>query len=945
MGGFRREQGGVILISRASRRLFSFSLLLLAAVSFAGQDWEKFPVGPFSGLNDRDNSYTIPAQNAQALLNVEVTAGGKSVKKRRGYGIAWTLPITTSAVHGVYDFFDAGGNEVNLFFNDNDINSSVGGGSLNLLLSTGALNATYQCTDSLGQAYCANSSRTTLYKISGSTLTQIQTVSSTGTMVATAVTRLAMAGFSDAPSRIDFSAETDFTSWGSGSLGTSPAQFTINAPGSKITHITYAFGRLMWFKDTSFGYILIGNQPFQSDWVIKTVSYDVGTNDNTSVYREGILYFRGKDGHIYTFDGNTYERLSREITGTINQAQTRSSNSWTQTTQTDWAAGNITTSTWLNTTGFVGSVSLTTAAAIGSFIDSVSTSFAAGTETNVDTTSVPGYITIPISTNGFVVDQGTTTPANSGGNYSISGTANDYCSFYSDIGSVISTGTVTINNSATSISKKLNVSLYSNSSNLPGSVIVSTQISVSTVAVIGSTAAVFGSSSTPRFSFAGSSRLAPGTTYFLVIAWSDGSTDGIWLANNATTSSGTYTLGNPFRPGFSVYGKQFSSSAGRFTSRTFDTTFDTFTWTWQWGTFSSTGTMPSGSSVTYRTQYSNDSVNWSNTIVVATGVVANFPVSRYVRYLSTFTTTDLSTSPVISSITISSTERMRPWGTFDSQVNNAPNIASWDTFTADVVTSSGGTHTFYIRTSTGVFYTTATAVPAWVPVGNGGITTATVNAYFQIRDLIQTGSYAYNPLLNSFTINWFEGSASDKSYATYFDDKIFFSAPIGTGTTTNNKDLIYDLLNNTWIIWDLPSNGYYVKQNDLYFGSSSGGYVYKYGDIDNDAGSAINSYWQSKDFFAGDPFTVQEIPNISIAAKSVTNSTMTVTYELNGSSVSTFSIPLQSTNLFINNNRNLPAGTIGNTFSVQFGNNALDQYWEVFGVQFGVREKSWIPTP
>ena len=158
-------------------------------------------------------------------------------------------------------------------------------------------------------------------------------------MVAACVTRLAMAGFSEAPSRIDLSADTDFTSWGSGSLGSSPVQFTINSPGAKITHIVYAFNRLMWFKDTSFGYILIGNQPLQTDWVIKTISYDVGTNDNSSVYREGILYFRGKDGHIYMFDGSNYQRLSREIPNTISQAQNRTAGSWTQTTSADFNAG------------------------------------------------------------------------------------------------------------------------------------------------------------------------------------------------------------------------------------------------------------------------------------------------------------------------------------------------------------------------------------------------------------------------------------------------------------------------------------------------------------------------------------------------------------------------------------------------------------------------------
>jgi hypothetical protein len=43
------------------------------------------------------------------LLNVDVTPGGRSVKKRRGYGLSATLAVTTSPVHGIYDFYDASG--------------------------------------------------------------------------------------------------------------------------------------------------------------------------------------------------------------------------------------------------------------------------------------------------------------------------------------------------------------------------------------------------------------------------------------------------------------------------------------------------------------------------------------------------------------------------------------------------------------------------------------------------------------------------------------------------------------------------------------------------------------------------------------------------------------------------------------------------------------------
>jgi hypothetical protein len=60
-------------------------------------------IGPFGGLNNADSAFVIPANKAQDLLNVDVTPGGRSVKKRRGYGLSATLAVTTSPVHGIYD--------------------------------------------------------------------------------------------------------------------------------------------------------------------------------------------------------------------------------------------------------------------------------------------------------------------------------------------------------------------------------------------------------------------------------------------------------------------------------------------------------------------------------------------------------------------------------------------------------------------------------------------------------------------------------------------------------------------------------------------------------------------------------------------------------------------------------------------------------------------------
>ncbi len=199
--------------------------------------------------------------------------------------------------------------------------------------------------------------------------------------------------------------------------------------------------------------------------------------------------------------------------------------------------------------------------------------------------------------------------------------------------------------------------------------------------------------------------------------------------------------------------------------------------------------------------------------------------------------------------------------------------------------------------------------------------------------------------MSDFSQYWFEGQAADKSYATYFKEAIWFSVTSGTGATTNNRILRLDLLNQTWLLYDIPSNGFYVKNNSLYFGGVSSGTVYKYGDVDNDNGSPINAYWESKDFFNASPFTEDDITDLSAFFKAVNNSTMTITYSVSGSSETSYFVPMQRNNAqFGTNNRNMPLGTVGNTFSIKFGNNEADQIFEVFAIQYGGKQKSWKPT-
>lgn len=309
-------------------------LLFLSSLCFA----ETETIGPFGGLNNSENPFVIPSNMAQDLLNVDISEEGKSVKKRSGYGTAFTLTNSTSPVHGVYYFYDTDGSDVSLAFNDRNINRSVSGAAMSVIYSTATNGATWQCTDSAGFAYCANTSRYGIFKIDASAISNLSGFTSTGTMVTVTTERLVQAGFSDFPNMIWFSKANDFSTWTVGGNPTDPIQFTITSPGSGVKHITYGHGRVYWFKDNSFGYILEGAT--QADWRVVTISAFLGNLHNTSIYHEEILYFQGNDGHFYAYDGAKLVKLSKDIQQTINVTQGRTSNSWNQSSQSDFSGGS-----------------------------------------------------------------------------------------------------------------------------------------------------------------------------------------------------------------------------------------------------------------------------------------------------------------------------------------------------------------------------------------------------------------------------------------------------------------------------------------------------------------------------------------------------------------------------------------------------------------------------
>ena len=823
------------------KRVRAFLLAALLSSPLCAEDVLTGVIGPFGGLNNSDSSLIIPSNMAQDLLNVDITPGGKSVKKREGFSTYATLAITTSAIHGVYSFYDSSGNDVSLFFNDTRLTTSIAGGAFTVIMSSATAAQTWQCVDSQGFAYCAGSSRQWVVKTQGTTWSQ-HTVVSTGTMLAVTPKRMVQAGFSATPSRLDFSKENDFTTWTVGSQPTDPITFTITAPGSRITHIVYAHKKIYWFKESSFGYILEGAE--LADWQIKIVSSEIGTLDNTSTQdTDGNLYFRGQDGHIYVTDGGSVEKLSKDITPTVESAGTRTSNSVTMTSASDWGAGTFAINTvYVDTITTSGNI-LTT------FPEPFSSDRNGGGSTkNVWTDSTVSSGTVSVS----------------GGQLRLAVSA--------ALGS-------TDNMVAARTTEKIAALSWGTSIQFKVDEVTTDGAGGSDFALIIATHAVTRSFSDEKTFYFGFQSTASGTATL----WDSGVQNGCDTPTDITVST---TVSVPFYFNVWVATSVFSYGVN--------------------GTQLRYGSWTDCNSSAAKSQYAF--LTYNNITSTGLATVDYFHVAP-----QTFTWTSASQS-ISSSIT------------------------SWDQFSV-TKNESAGSLAFAIRSASTDSYTS---------VSDGAVPTIAKTTYWQthstfsLTDVTSTTGLS----VSDITQNWFEGSAADKAYATFHEDRIWFSVAAGDGQSTNNRILIYDLITPGWTIYDLAANGFMHRNHGLYFGgslASPGGRIFKFGGVHSDNLAYINAYWKSKDFFMDNPFVDKDFVSLSIAADAVESSSMTVTYSVNGQTGTSFTAPLGTSNTFARKNVNLPLGKVGGTLNVQFGNYASDQLFEVFAIQYGYRPRSWRP--
>lgn len=934
-------------------RLLKLCLFLILPIPcFAAS--QSIVVPQFSGLDTQDNPSSLQPSQSQDLLNVRLQPGGKAVYKRDGYGLFQALPsFSTAPVHGGYHFQQSGGADVQLWGSDTGLYASVNDSAF-VRVASGTVGSTWQCTDNLGFAYCVTSSGVDVpVKTDGSAAntSYVGTIPS-GTIVASTPLQLVIAGVSGNASTIYVSSNNGFAFFGSGPLPTDPYTEIINASGSRITHLAYYFGNIYWWKDQSFGYI--SGSASQGTVGVTIISNQIGTLDNSSAFwnpttydtgnrfntgagptstgnpyfnemqQLGGIFFRGQDNHIYQYDGYNLTRISRIITPNVTASGRRKVNSWTQSAQADFQSGSIVPTHNLSTVISPGDVIVSSFQAI----ENSATQWTTGFSNNV--TINPTQISL--STNAAELSNNSFETCVAGS----SPTVNWTDQFLPGFKEVICRNSFTTGSCVTSPEDgSFMVQVLGNPT------MAQVVLANSTTTVINSISITYGNCSWTANTLSVPS-IYIGQKIQLVF------TTPIGANNNGLISDPFLPNGNSI-----VFYAQFGQNGGTvnkfidfvtgmprttmtsgfFTSQIYNTGFTSSTYQLQ-SSFTVNTATPTFSLLT-----STSPTGVFSTILNSTGTNAHG--NQYVEYIASFTigANDLPLSAV-TSVTILS----RSTGTYYSAVDNAPNLSSWGSFTADDVYPGISSITYYTRSST-VPFTVLSATPSWISQTKNSSVVASTGTYMQMRGDFFLSAATETPTLNDFTFNWFEGTAADKAYIQYFQDAIWFSVSSGSGTSSNNTVFYLDLLNSTWLKDNIAANGFAVENNTLYLGDPLSSNVYKFGGVTTDNSNSIRSYWKSMDFTGSDPTTQNEFvqSDFSFAESSTT---VSYTYDIDQSTstmLTVVNLPLYSnTSSIIKRGLLLGVGKIGTYYNFTVGDNSSLQKWTLMGHRVKYNALNWV---
>jgi hypothetical protein len=898
-----------------------YALLLLFLPAILKAESQAIP--GFRGLHNSEAALLINDDEAQDLQDVDLTSSGKGVKKRDGYAQFNTVGVSTIGVRGGYYYRNTGGSPLLIHANNQSIFKSADGAAYSAFVTTDTAGSYYDFTDSQGYLWRANSSRDQILKYDGTTVTYYPLIPQ-GDQVEAMPGRLVVSGTSANPNRINFSSSADFPTFTTGLLETDPFYEDIGLPGQNVNAIKYAFGRLLiWTRDT-FSHWYGSNQ---YDGVIEDVSTTLGTYQPNSIVSDlGKVYWQAQDKHFYSYDGNMVENISEVLD--VSSFAGGESKTWSQTTQDDFDSGTDSQTTSAITAG---DVMLST----WTDTDTTTADFSAGTTNNTSVINNRVYL----STNNTNID-----------NHSIeTGSGTDAASWTVD-----TAGGAPVQRVGTAVGASgctgFDTSPYDgswmfgmNSVCTSGTVVI---VYVQDVNGNDLTSANVGYSERSCSQGWGSKTLDlsshAGKWVRIKIKNFTSDPDHIEYSDYFLCSGGTITFRNATNftsAGCRIYLDAFENGrssilSGTFTSAAFDTTFESSA-TWL---ASGANWTTNSHAISLQTQSSSDGSSWTSAVAWSTGSVPSSAYDRYLRYVATISTggtTNGTALPYIDDVTFNARAST---GTFISQTKNIGSAAtSFGNFSADE-TLDGGTLSYSIRTA---MTESALSTTSWTTLTDNAQVSATIRPWIQVKaDFATTG--VQNPSLQNFTVNWNEGSIVRTFGTVDKDHRILWS--VGDGATTvANKTYIYDPRFKSWLKYSFAMDAPARVGSSIYFGNPSSGTVYNWPSGTSDAGSAITSYWKSKDFVGVDPFSEKNYQTFSFLGKTQTGSNLDFTYTVDvSSSVATnytLTDPFSVGTRRINDR--FPSGEFGSFINFKFGNNDADAPFELYGFKYDYTLRPW----
>lgn len=987
---------------------FLAAILCLSPISaFAEGAMSNIDLFNFGGLNDSISSDLIENYEAQSALNVESNINGTAILKRSGYQQNAAVGVATGPVSGSYSFIDNAANTDQIVCNNTQCSVLVNGGAPTVFLTSNTIPNYWQFVDINGTMYGVNDKNDPPISYNGSSLSNIGGGAPNGAVIELTKDRLAIAGTAANPNRVYYSQSGVYTNFVTGVNSADPWTDDFGTTGDKITGLKYDRGRLFIFKRTSITACLVQDQ-YQTKCY--PVSNNIGTSDPLSIVSapDGI-YFRAQDRTYWRLDDSGISLISKKIINFVKSQTTGSNQQNVQNTQAAWQAGTqVPGSSW-NTATTVGSIFPSSS----SFIDTTASSFSSGTASlvSVDSAVTSGAISstytireemnvLPETDNAWItgeVNGGYASVANStlsllSPNFSPNPQINNgvyiyyrYPTLYPGAsGNMVSTFRAKLNSStynqpnAGFISHGGAFGFFGDSSN--GN-------SIPAAGVVLSTGSVDYFVGGYKFTEVGTSISQTFSTYTILV--STYNTGFIWR-NGTFIASGTVKpfIGSPaptyfgmesfnvdglqhnlgdvtMDVDFAYFAKNNVSSPGAvaigvastFTSRIFDTSYTTPTA----GPFTSTNTVPTNTSLTWQVRSSTSPNNdlWNSYTSVVPPAQPTNANNRYFQYKVTLTPSGLIESPGITGVNLA----LATTGQFYTQCIQPPaGITSWGTLSCGQTLTGAGSEVFYttsaascaaLPTSTQPPVNAAGAIQfGWAATTNNSAITISTNVAMFVGFRSLLGSATDQAQVDNCTVNWTVGTAAPPQWGVYdsLKNAIYWTSAINN-SSSSNRVLKYDLNILQWFPMGLNANALREVNNQLYFGDSTAGKWYSYGNVQNDNGAAINSFWQSKDFH-GTPnmsgngaFNDTIWQDASVIARNQTSGSMTATWTTSQGAGSSYTISLSTTSTlnFVRANFTLPSTSPSPFFNIKFGNNVANNPWELDGLELGYYTNPWIP--